>query len=129
VYHDVWLPVGGQWDQILCACDAGTAEESHARLDHLLKWIRRPIFIGGARLRTHLLRRRTDRPNREAVALHLRGEIHACGNDDLMISLLSRIHERQHRIEVPVERVGGEEDAHFLWILSHCRTCQRLKGL
>lgn len=47
VHHDVWLPVGCQRDQILGACDAGTAEESGARLDHLRERIHRPIFIGG----------------------------------------------------------------------------------
>jgi len=57
VHHDVWLPVGCQWDQILGACDAGTAEESRARLDHLLKRIRGPTLVSVSRLRTHLLRR------------------------------------------------------------------------
>ena len=47
VHHDVWLPVSGQRDQILGAYDAGTAEESGARLDHLRERIHRPIFIGG----------------------------------------------------------------------------------
>ena len=112
VHHDVWLPVGCQWDQILGACDAGTAEESRARLDHLLKRIRGPTLVSVSRLRTHLLRRRPDRPNPKAVALHLGAEIGAGGNDDLMLGLPSRVHERQHPIEVSVERVGGEEEAH-----------------
>ena len=118
VHHDVWLPVGGQRDQILGACDAGTAEESGARLDHLLKRIRGPTLVSVSRLRTHLLRRRPDRPNRKTVAPHLRGEIGAGCNDDLMLGLLSRVHERQHRIEVSVERVGGEQHAHGACILS-----------
>ena len=48
VHHDVWLPVGGQRDQSLGACDAGTAEESGARLDHLRERIHRPILICGS---------------------------------------------------------------------------------
>ena len=62
------------------------------------------------------------------MALHLGAEIGAGGNDDLMLRLLSRVHERQHRIEVSVERVGGEQHAHGACILSP-PSCQRLKGL
>jgi hypothetical protein len=98
--------------------NAGTAEQSHAGFDHLLKRIRRPILIGNARLRTHSRRWRPDRPDLEAMALHLSSEVGAGSDDDIMIGLPCSIHQRQHRIEVAVKRIGGEQDAHCRSILA-----------
>ena len=47
---------------------------------------------------------------------------------DLVLGPLSRVHERQHRIEVSVERVGGEQYAHGAGILSHRRVVSVSKG-
>ena len=113
MHHEIWLPVGSQRSQVARSGDTGTAEEPHARLDHLPKLIHRLIIIGRRRLRSHLLRRRPYRPNRESVTLHLWGKVGAGGDDDLMIGSARRIHQRQHRIEVTVQRVGGEQDPHI----------------
>jgi len=46
------------------------------------------------------------------MAAHLCSEVRASCDDDLMTCLARGIHERQHRVKMPVERVGGEQHAH-----------------
>ena len=58
MHHEIWLPVGSQRSQVARSGDTGTAEEPHARLDHLPQLIHWRIIIGRRRLRSHLLRRR-----------------------------------------------------------------------
>jgi hypothetical protein len=75
VHHDVWPPIRQQRNEIARSGNPWTAEQSRASFYHLLKRIRRPILIGSARLRTHSRRWRPDRPDLEAMALHLSSEV------------------------------------------------------
>ena len=51
-------------------------------------------------------------PGREAAARHIRDHVGAGGQDDVVPGLASGVHQREHREDVPDERVGGEQTPH-----------------
>jgi len=111
--HDVRPPVRGAREQVGHAVVGGLDEQAvgHAG-DALLE--PEPVEVGvrGVEAGVHLGAAAPDRPDRQAVASHVVGQLVAGRDHHVMPRPLSGPRQRQHRVDVPERGFRGHQDAH-----------------
>jgi hypothetical protein len=113
VHDDVGPPLLGPRNQLDRTLGRGFDEHALYLHPHpLLSWKIRRVRVGRTGGRVCLRAARADQPGLEIPALDLGRQLGTGREDHLVARQLRLPRQRQHRVDVPVGRAAGEQDAH-----------------